>query len=112
MAALQHELQLATQPAASLQLEGSPAPQLESALQLDHIHPHAAVRQSVDKQAHETEDANAPNSSAVHDKPASLGWGRVKKIKLAAQAEGSQDVGSKRRLDQDAGACLSRGHSK
>lgn len=66
--------------------------------------PHALHRESAEGQGHETEDTDAPGSSAAHSKPASQVWGRLKKVKLAAQAEGSQDVGSKRKGDQDTGS--------
>ncbi len=66
--------------------------------------PHALHRESAEGQGHETEDTDAPGSSAAHSKPASQGWGRLKKVKLAAQADGSQDVGSKRKRDQDPGS--------
>lgn len=51
-------------------------------------------------------EGNAPGSSAAHSKPASLGWGRLKKVKLAAQTEGSQGMGTKRRRSGTEGAQL------
>lgn len=105
VAALHYQHQQATQPTASPHLEASPAPQSDYAAQLDPVQslPHDPVRECEDQQGHETEETDAPGSSAAHSKPASLGLGRLKKVKLAAQAEGSQDVGSKRRRDQDTG---------
>lgn len=106
IAALHYEHQLATQPAQAPQSETSPAPQSDPGpLQLGpQSVPHALHRESAERQGHETEDTDAPGSSAAHSKPASQGWGRLKKVKLAAQAEGSQDVGSKRKWDQDPGS--------
>ncbi|KAA6425122.1 MAG: hypothetical protein FRX49_04618 [Trebouxia sp. A1-2] len=103
IAALHYEHQLATQPAQAPQSEASPAPQSDPGpLQLGpQSVPHALHRDSAEGQGHETEDTDAPGSSAAHSKPASQGWGRLKKMKLAAQADGLQDVGSKRKRDQD-----------
>lgn len=103
IAALHYEHQLATQPVQAPQSEASPAPQSDPGpLQLGpQSVPHALHRESAEGQGHETEDTDAPGSSAAHSKPASQGWGRLKKVKLAAQAEGSQNVGSKRKQDQD-----------
>ena len=111
-AALLYERQPANQPQpdASPQLETSPVPPSEHPVQAGLEHesvaaPHTGMRDSGDLEGHETEDTDAPVSSAGHSKPVSLGWGRLKKVKLAAHAEGSQDVGSKRRHDQDTGIC-------
>ncbi|KAL0021383.1 hypothetical protein WJX77_010282 [Trebouxia sp. C0004] len=105
IAALHYEHQLATQPAQGPQSEALPAPQSDPAsLQLgSQSLPHALHRESAEGQGqgHETEDTDAPGSSAAHSKPASQGWGRLKRVKSAAQAEGSQDIGSKRKRDQD-----------
>lgn len=97
--ALHYEHQLATQAVAPTQHETSPAPQLGPA----PLQPHANVRESAERQAQGDEDGAAPGTSVAHSRPASLGWGRLKKVKLAARADGSQDVGSKRRRDADTG---------
>lgn len=99
--ALRYEHQLATQAVAPDPHETSPAPQLGPASSL----PHAIAGELVQKPAHADEDTDAPGTSAAHSRPASLGWGRLKKVKLAARADGSQDVGSKRRRDADTGGC-------
>ena len=106
VAALRYEQQLATQAPAATQHEPSPAAQPEATHQLELIHslPQSRARESPERQAQETgEDTDAPDTGAAHSKPASLGWGRLKKVKLAAKAEGSQDVGSKRKRDADTG---------
>lgn len=105
MAALQYEHQLATQAAEPIEHEPSPAPQAEATPQLDPAYslPHPNARESTERQAQVTEDTDAPGTSAAHSRPASLGWGRLKKVKLAAKADGSQDVGSKRKWDPDTG---------
>lgn len=97
--AVRYEHQLATQVVAPGPRETSPAPQLGPASSLPH------ARELVQKQAHADEDTDAPGTSAAHSRPASLGWGRLKKVKLAAWADGSQDIGSKRRRDVDTGGC-------
>ena len=106
-AALQYEHQLATQAAEPIDIEyePSPAPQAEATPQLDPAYslPHPNARESTERQVQRTEDTNAPGTSAAHSRPASLGWGRLKKVKLAAKADGSQDVGSKRKRDADTG---------
>ena len=104
-AALQYEQQLATQAADPSEHEPSPAPQAEAIPQLDPAYslPHANARESTERQAQGTEDTDAPGTSAAHSRPASLGGGRLKKVKLAAKADGSQDVGSKRKRETDPG---------
>lgn len=97
---------MASQPTALPQAEASPAPQSDLGAPQqgpDQSMPHAAGTESAEQQGHETEDTDAPGNSAAHSKPVSQGWGRLKKVKLAAQAEGSQVVGSKRRREQDPG---------
>lgn len=55
-----------------------------------------AAAQSVEPESH-GEEAPAPGNSAANSKLQSQGWGRLKKVKLAAKAEASQEVGTKRR---------------
>lgn len=105
MAALLYEHQLDTQAAEPIVHETSPAPQAGVTPQLDPAYslPHPNARESTERQAQGTEDTDAPGTSAAYSRPASLGWGRLKKVKLAAKADGSQDVGSKRKWDPDTG---------
>ena len=105
MAAVQYEHQLAAQVAEPIDHETSPAPQAEAPPQLDPAYslPYANARESTERHAQGTEDTDAPGTSAAHSRPASLGWGRLKKVKMAAKADGSQDVGSKRKRDADTG---------
>ena len=105
VAALHYEHQLATQAAEPAQHEPSPAPQAEATPLLDAAHslPYTDARESAERQAQGTEDNDAQGASMAHSRPASLGWARLKKVKLAARADGSQDVGSKRKRDADAG---------
>ena len=108
VAALHYKQQLATQAPAATQHEASPAVLPEATPQHDLTYslPQSGARESVERQAQETgEDTDAPDTSAAHSKPASLGWERLKKVKLAAKAEGLQDVGSKRKRDPDTGEC-------
>lgn len=81
-AALQYEHQLAIRAAESIEdeHEPSPAPQAEAAPELDPAYslPHANAGQSTERQA---------------------------KVRLAGKADGSQDVGSKRKRDGDTGVC-------
>lgn len=108
-AALQYEHQVAIQAAESIEHEHelSPAPEAEAAPELDPAYslPHANATQSTERQAQGTEDTHAPGTSAAHSRPASFGWGRLKKVRLAGKADGSQDVGSKRKRDGDTGGC-------
>lgn len=54
------------------------------------------------------DEGNAPADSAANSKlhSHSHGWGRLKKVKLAAKAQGSQEAGTKRRRSIPEGACL------
>lgn len=107
MAALQYEHQLAAQAMEPTEHEPSPAPQAEANPQVDPVYlpPHANARESTERRTQGTEDTEAPGTSAAHSKPASLGWGWLKKVKLAAKADGSQDGASKRKRDADTGGC-------
>lgn len=107
VAAVHYERQLATQTAAPDVHEPPHAPQPEATPQLNPAQslPQLHGRESAERQAEEPEDIDAPGMSAGNSKPVSLGWGRLKKVKLAAKAEGSQDVGSKRKRDTDTGDC-------
>ena len=97
--ALRYEHQLATYAVAPSHHEPSPVPQLDPASSMLH----ANAKELAERQAHGEEDTDAPGTSVAHTRPASLGWARLKKLKLAARADGSQDVGSKRRRDADTG---------
>ena len=105
MAALQYEHQLPAQAMEPNQQEPSPAPQAEANPQLDPAYSLPNARESTERQTQGTEGTEAPGTSAAHSKPASLSWGRLKKVKLAAKADGSQDGGSKRKRDADTGGC-------
>ena len=102
-AALQYQRQLDGQGAASIQHEPSPAPEANSSLDPAYSLPQSHARESAERHAQLADDTDEPGISAAHSKPASLGWGRLKKVKLAAKAEGSPDIGSKRRRDTDTG---------
>lgn len=103
IAALQYEHQLAARALEPIEHEPSPAPQAEANPQVDPAYSLPHARESAERRTQGTEDTEAPGTSAAHSKPASLGWGRLKKVKLAAKADGSQDGGSKRKRDADTG---------
>ena len=63
-----------------------------------------AATQSVEPDSR-TGEASAPGDSAANSRLQSQGWGRLKKVKLAAKADGSQEVGTKRRHSIPEGIC-------
>lgn len=61
-----------------------------------HVTSAFAAAPSAEPESRGGETASAPGDSAANSRLQSQGWGRLKKVKLAAKADGSQEVGTKR----------------
>ena len=70
---------------------------LEAEAVAAHVTSTFAAAPSAEPESRAGETASAPGDSAANSRLHSQGWGRLKKVKLAAKADGSQEIGTKRR---------------